>query len=319
MEHDFTMFEDTRLKFQTVDFNLQESHQRFTGCHQQNIVPSLQNFDDFTELLPLPFESKEFNVDLTLDTSEDKHDYFYLLKLSNVHPEVKHKALFNLFSLYGNIEKISLDSQSRNAVIFYPTEFEQITASHCLSNLVLFACPLLIQTSKISKQEVKSMNLPNLVSYKKTNEVTQITALSKLRVINKPLHVLYVFNLSPNASLDMIRNLFDMYVPVINIYYSNESKNSALVFFRTVEDAAKILCLFKNTMMIDKSLKINFANNNLLKGKDMNQRKNKFVSLQNFNDCSPVLDFETLIANKPKKGLNFNQPAFKISKSPFAV
>ena len=58
-----------------------------------------------------------------------------------------------------------------------------------------------------------------------------------------------------------------------NIYYLNESKNSALVFFEKVEQAVKILCLFKNMTLIDKNLKINFANQNLVRISKMNLEK----------------------------------------------
>ena len=318
MEHDFTIDCSSKMRFQTIDFNFEENPKRFSIIQTPNVVPSLQNFDDFIDCSHIPLNSKDLNVDLTMDTSEDKADYFYLLKVSNLYPDVKHKILFNLFSLYGNIEKISLDSQTRKAVIFYPTEFEQMTAHHCLANLSLFGQQMTIEVTKITKKEQRSLNFPNVVSYKKTNDTKALTPLSKLRVINKPLNVLYVFNLSVNVSLDMIKVLFNAYSPVLNIYYSNESKNSALVFFQTVEEAAKVLCLFKNTNLVDKSLKINFANNNLLKGKDQYQKKNKFVSLQSFNDFSPVLNFDSLMMNNVLKSDFAHQPSLKLLKKPLA-
>jgi len=317
MEHDFTLLQNNKLRFQTVDFNFEETFPGFSDNRlNNNIVPSLQNFDDFSECQQNQM-SKDFQPDLTLDTSEDKTEYNYLLTLNNLHPDIKHKALFNLFSLYGNIEKISVNLPFKKATIFYPTEFEQMTAHHCLNNLTLFGLVLTLEPSKTSKNSHKSSQYPNLVTYKKGIENVQLNMLSKLRVINKPLSILYIFNLSPNASLDIIRNLFDMYSPVVNIYYSNDSRNSALVFFKSIEEAVRILCLFKNTNLIDKSLKINFANNNLLKGKEpvSERRKSKFVSLQNFNECSNVLDFDVIVRQNRTK-LTDASPAFKLLKRP---
>ena len=57
------------------------------------------------------------------------------------------------------------------------------------------------------------------------------------------------------------------------IYYLNESKNSALVFFSELQSAIKILCMFKNMTLIDKNLKINFANDNLVRISRMNRDK----------------------------------------------
>lgn len=61
--------------------------------------------------------------------------------------------------------------------------------------------------------------------------------------------------------------------PVDEIYYLNESKNSALVFFSELQSAIKILCMFKNMTLIDKNLKINFANDNLVRISRMNRDK----------------------------------------------
>lgn len=319
MEHDFTLAQDLKVKMQTIDFNFEEHPKRFSISKQSNVVPSFQNFDDWTETGVKPQESKEYFPDVTMDTSEDKTEYFYILNISNLNPDVKHKALFNLFSLYGNIEKISVDTSARKATIFYLSEFEQMTAHHCLVGLVLFSCALAIEPSKVTRTTQKSSQYPNLVYYKKNNETRQVTPISKLRVINKPLSVLYVFNLSPNAPLDIVKNLFDLYAPVVSINYSNETKNSALVFFKTVEDAAKILCLFKNTNLIDKSLKINFANGNLLKGKEQIQerRKSKFISLQNFNQCATFLDFDAPVIEQKKNRLDGQSSAFKLMRQPF--
>ena len=67
--------------------------------------------------------------------------------------------------------------------------------------------------------------------------------------------------------------MFETVEPVNEIYFLNESKNSALVFFDRLEQAVKILCMFKNMTLIDKNLKINFANQNLVKISKMNQDK----------------------------------------------
>ena len=317
MEHDFTTLENNKLRIRTVDFNFEEAISGYSKNRPTNIVPSLQNFDDFSESQKCAHPSKDFQPDLTLDTSEDKTEYNYILILSNLHPDIKHKALFNLFSLYGNIEKISVDTNHKKATIFYPSEFEQMTAHHCLDNLTLFGLLLSLEPTKTAKTSHKSSQYPNLVTYKKGIENPQMNMLSKLRVINKPLNILYIFNLSPNASLEIIRNLFAMYSPVVNIQYSNESRNSALVFLKSVEEAVRILCLFKNTNLIDKSLKINFANNNLLKGKEPNleRRKSKFVSLQNFHECSNLLDFDVTVRQNRNK-LTDASPAFKLLKGP---
>lgn len=325
MEHDFTPYQDFKLRYQTVDLNfLDQDPQRAAlgghpGAwhHPPNVVPSLQNFDDFGDCqAPEPF--KEVANDVTLDTSEDKAEYFYLLHLSNLGCEIRVKGIFNLFSLYGNIEKISADFPRKKATVFYLTEFEQMTAHHCLDKIKLFGNDLGLTTSKVPRTAQLGGLYPNLVQYKKNADCRQMTTMSKLRVINKPNNVLYVFNLSPGVTLDALKAVLGREAPVEDLYYSNESRNSALVFFKTVDEAARILCLYKNTSLGDKSLKINFANGNLLKAKDASQRKSKFVSLQNFNDLSTLLDFET--PAEPKRAPLWEQkPGLKLLRKRVGV
>lgn len=318
MEHDFTLVSNPKPRLMTADLN--NNHFTFHPFNiSPNLVPSLQNFDECPVLNDDHLELKDVCPDLTMDTSEDKTEFLYILTLINVGSEAKHKTLFNLFSLYGNIECISIDKDQKKATIFYLTEFEQMTAHHCLSGLSLFESPLTIIASKLPKLSQKQSNFKNIVNYKKILEAKRVNVLSKLRVINKPSSILYVFNLSSNASLDMVKQMFEEIVKVQNIYYSNESKNSALVFFNSIDEAVKVLCLFKNTNLVDKSLKINFANSNLLKGKEQAQerKKSKFISLQSFNECATFLDFDSPLIEPKKSKLNAKSSAFKVLRKPF--
>lgn len=321
MEHDFTAVSDCRAHFQTVDFNYLESCIRSPQAAQRtspNAAFSLQNFDDFAEAVSptadLTKESPTAN-DQTLDTSEDKCEYFYLLHLSNLHSDLRVKAIFNLFSLYGNIEKISTEFPKRKATVFYMTEFEQMTAHHCLGSLALYGNELQLSVSKVSRTAPLTTIYPNLVQYKKGAEGRQVNALSKLRVINKPNQVLYVFNLTPAASLEHLKSLFSQLAKPEELEYSNESKNSALVTFKTVDEATRVLCAFKNTNVGDKSLKINFANNNLIKAKDACQRKSKFVSLQSFSELSTFVDFDPNVSQR-KAPLWEQNPRLKLHRKP---
>ena len=293
-EHDFTLHQ--AIHCPTADF---DSSWNFAQPTPLNLIPSLQNFDDFMDS-NMSQQSKVSSRPILSESSKasppgEKKDCFHVLMIQNLPQELKHKKIFNLFSLYGNIDKIAVDSSKNRAWVFYHSQFEQMTAHHCLDKLELFNLVLCITPSTVPKKDAKKLaEFPNMVSYKKNNDSKNVPALSKLRVINKPMKVLYVFNISHSASLEIIKSLFESHAPVLDIFYSNDSRNSALVYFKDVAAAARILCLFKNTNLIDKSLKINFANGNLLKGKDQAQKKNKFVSLQNFNQVDTLVDFDNL-------------------------
>lgn len=279
---------------------------------QQKMPSAYQLFGQLTKQAPM-------SCNFLLEKQKAK---YYVIKVTNISPEVKHKSLFNLFSLYGNIEKISLDETNNTAFVFYLTEFEQVTALHCLPDMPLFGRSIQLEAvqknqlpakvrSLLKNSDQNSGELPNTVCYRKNKETgspSDITA--KLRVINKPSKTLYIFNLTKSVTLDIIRSLFDSFSKVEDIYYLNESKNSALAFFDSIEAAVRVLCLLKNTNLIDKSLKINFANDNMMK---MNTNKApsrpKFTSLQNFEIKKKTFGTEKLIDPlqnmKKETGSNF--------------
>jgi len=75
---------------------------------------------------------------------------------------------------------------------------------------------------------------------------------SKSKKINRPNRILYIFNLSSCLGLDSIKDMFEGFEKVQKFFYLNESKNSALFYFKDVQAACHILCAFKNMKFIDK-------------------------------------------------------------------
>lgn len=187
----------------------------------------------------------------------------YSENLTSVHvtelnPEITHKQLFNLFSLYGNIEKISLSPKTTSARIFYSMQIEHLTAFQHLKDLKLFGNPLKMELGNISIQIEKKEQFQT-VFYKKSEQFGLEKDSKRLKTLNRPSHILYIFNLTKSVGLEVIQELFSKAENVIDIYYLNESRNSALCYFESIEAAVRILCNFKNINLIDKSLKINFA------------------------------------------------------------
>lgn len=75
----------------------------------------------------------------------------------------------------------------------------------------------------------------------------------------KPCKVLYVYNLNETFNLEAVRNMFSSFEKIIEYKYSDEKKTSGLVFFESENAAIKILCMFKNVKIMNKTLKITFA------------------------------------------------------------
>ena len=315
-EHDFTRDAKRLRAPQTTDFTFHITQNKVNINNHiinNNIVTSLGNFNinDLSKM-----GNSSIRIDKFPSTSSptgrqpEAAASYFPIRATNLQAEIKHKALFNLFSLYGNIDKISVDSLTNSAVIFYAIEFDQITAYHHLNGINLFGKLLCLEPLKESVLQTKSRSqfkgdkdssedseLPNTVFYRKNKETSVLEFQHKQKTINKPGRILYIFNLTKAVNLQMISDLFNTFAQVLDVYYLNDSRNSALCFFESTEAAVKVLCLFKNMNLVDKSLKINFANDNLIRENERDRKRNNEVlkSLQSLeengpNEVSPMLD-----------------------------
>ena len=61
--------------------------------------------------------------------------------------DIRHKPLFNLFSIYGNIERISLIPSKKCALIFFKSDLEKSTASYYLNEQIFMGKKLVISTN----------------------------------------------------------------------------------------------------------------------------------------------------------------------------
>ena len=298
----------------------------------------------------------------------------------NVPKILRNKQLFNLFSLYGNIERIVLAREKRVAIITFEKENDKMVAYHYLNNQSLYDSVLrlvplkypfiLLQKSPLlpflnlleflfltacSKDQLRGVvqfrtNIPfylqslrKLVSssslldflkprlksgqvfdfnsflkplmdfffnfdeffhslqdrpnrqefFRLLHELDQVESLAHLKTlrlsvdanfdlfalkelpleldvvnyrnnqkkckdgvkskkINRPNRILYIFNLSSCLGLESIKDMFEGFEKVEKFFYLNESKNSALFYFKNVQAACHILCAFKNMKLIEK-------------------------------------------------------------------
>ena len=60
------------------------------------------------------------------------------MKISNLQEDVKHKAIFNLFSIYGVILKISINTETKEAFVIYDEKESINEAIKNLKNLKFF-------------------------------------------------------------------------------------------------------------------------------------------------------------------------------------
>ena len=248
-----------------------------------NIITSLKNLE----------LNNNFNAEInkisknneSMSSIHEKHNEGqYNIKISNLNPDVKHRAIFNLFSLYGNIEKISLHKANNTAIVTYENDFSQPTACFYLNDVNFFDRKINVQLAKENDIEPKysksfildpqmqspvspiitrNLNEENIIYY--NNPKYKIDFNSKTKSIQKPNKILYLYNISPVIDIESIKDMFETFEAVISMNYLNETKNCAIAIFDSVESAIKILCIFRNINIGDKLLRINFANDSLIK------------------------------------------------------
>ena len=160
----------------------------------------------FSETQKLPkslLESLKGEPSISIDEVEMHNTTpgLYPLFVCNIDPRVKHKMLFNIFSLYGNIDKIFLDVVKYEAIVYYETEFNQLMGLHHLQGISLFGKAFEIHKLKKTQGKGSRRSMKGRVSGDLMG--------SKQKTINKPNRILYIFNLSKSLTLAIVKGTGD--------------------------------------------------------------------------------------------------------------
>lgn len=151
-EHDFTRHTSLPCEFPKVDITV-------------NVIQNQINFNQFpsnenepyyanTPAKPQVYQNLPFMTDASsqpFSHSQPKMLYSqptFPLRVTNLFPQATHKGLFNLFSLYGNIEKISIDAHGKTAMVYFFSELDQVTSLYYLNGILLQSHLLQIEACK---------------------------------------------------------------------------------------------------------------------------------------------------------------------------
>lgn len=254
---------------------LQPQHRR-SSCSDSQVRHSRQASSNVSS----PPEEVTYQGNPGFGRGEAPEPIFGILA-TNLAPQMGPKQVFNLFSLYGNIERVFLNPAEQSAVVVYSGENEQGTALHLLHGLPVFERHLDLHPLAYFPPELSGPGWSS-TAYKRSEHFSADKYADRVKAITKPHNTLYVFNLTKAADLSLIHELFAQRRSVVHIEYLNDSKNSCLVYFESVEAAATCLATFKNISVLDKSLKINFADETKV------QAKRKHPSRRNLGASLPA-------------------------------
>lgn len=181
--------------------------------------PSLKSKPSSPETIPLPKISPKPKTTVKPEIPYSEYQSYlenqkpglYPLLVRNISAKVKHKMLFNLFSLYGNIDKIFVETTKLEAVVYYETEFNQIMATHYLDGTPVFEKK--IEITKIGKTKSKMQEREDRKRGESKAGSSDVEFFSsKQKTINKPNNILYIFNLSKNVTLRIIKGTVNVFV-----------------------------------------------------------------------------------------------------------
>lgn len=220
-------------------FNLSQTSANFVP-RTQNVTGNLQ----FSQKLP-----------------EETRTFFETPRgvlLSNIASFVTHDMLFNLFSLYGNIEKIDKNVGLAAASVVYQCPNQMQMALKNLCGSTLFGLPMAMDILDTKKNILQYGSLSkNYIGFK--DQRFKIPGSKNFKNMNPPSPTLHLSNLPEGYSLENIKNIFGSVAGPLGITHFNESSSMALACFDSIDAAIRIITTFHNYNILGRYLKVAFA------------------------------------------------------------
>lgn len=203
--------------------------------------------------------------------------------------------LFNLFSLYGNIEKIDKNPKLGAASVIYQSFHQMRMALKNLSNLTLFGLPLMIEILDTDNNILQYGSLSkNYVGFK--DQRFKIPGSKNFKNMNAASPTLHLSNLPENYDLEKIKKIFSSVAHPLAITHFNESSSMALVCFDSIDSAIRIITTFHNYNILGRFLKVAFAKyklnmvnsaNTVTMSNENLSNSNNFSACNNFGNFGP--------------------------------
>lgn len=156
---------------------------------------------------------------LSLQDSSCEEEGSFILLLKQLSPEVKHKCLFNLFSIYGVILKIGINRDSASGFIVFAHQKSIEEAIASLQGESLFG-----QSISLEQQETVQEEGFETMNYIRENKSQGRFDRPKKGL--KPSNILYIYNLNHHFDLQAVKNSFQTIEEVTLIKYTEDNCSS---------------------------------------------------------------------------------------------
>ena len=183
--------------------------------------------------------------------------------VKNLDSFITHELLFNLFSLYGNIEKMDLNSTLGEAMVLYQSSKQMKMAIDHLLGLTLFGRVLILALIHQNSNPIEGNCLSK--DYKGFKDQRfKIPNSKNWKNINPASTTVHLSNLAENCSLSQVKTLFTTIATPRQITYFKDNTSMALACFDSIDSAIRIITTFHNHPISGKFLKVAFAKYNLM-------------------------------------------------------
>lgn len=169
------------------------------------------------------------------------------LLIHEVAEDLTHDMLFNLCSLYGNINEIWIHTDMRLALVCYESGYQVQTACGSLNGLTI--CGSQLKAKRACDEGALSEMVMDgeKVDYRQNpNQRFKIPGSKNHNNVNPPSTTIHLSNLPENYDLHKLHELFSSISKAQNISYFSGSKTMALANFDSVADASQVLATYHN-------------------------------------------------------------------------
>jgi hypothetical protein len=210
--------------------------------------------------------------------------------LTNIASFVTHDMLFNLFSLYGNIETIDKNVSLAAASVVYQCPNQMQMALKNLSGSSMYGLPMIMDILDPKNNILQNGSLSkNYIGFK--DQRFKIPGSKNFKNMNPPSPTLHLSNLPEGYSLENIKNILGSVAGPLGITHFNESNSMALACFDSIDAAIRIITTFHNYNILGRYLKVAFAKYrlNMINSKNMglisnDQMNSSPLDSRRFND-----------------------------------
>lgn len=222
-----------------------QARARLDGQHIYNGCNTIK-----AEYSPMPAVSEEPEP-----TSEDRGCVLFLQNLSEaLNPDM----LFSLFSLYGIVRKVKIFFTRRDLGLVQMEEPGQANqAVTFLQDLPLLGRKLQVSLSRTSFINM-SCSEPK-ATFCRDYADSRLHRYKQAGRVCPPSAALHLSNLSANIGEGFLRRLFTDQAEVLSLRFLGPDLRQAIVRFRTVEEAVRVLVYHHNETIDGRCLRISFS------------------------------------------------------------